>query len=334
MAYDQLADKTEWETLAVEEEKRFEREYQELVSGNRKRFESIAKEMITDGSSSVSDPMSPASTSTRTLDTDCSGLTLESVWRRPRPCKSLMEAGNSSNMSDLAPFVAALLRDKVVSDLMEETRQLKKKAKENKYQIRHERIVKKAILMVASGCDCGGDGGTIRQCCSTRPGTIYSWATKYTATSSKQCNERKVAMLQSERRCKYQDLLSCRFYVHGEHVGNFSEATNFTVKVFNSSPGMEQGAVDTVAPEVMFFFAVGHHVFGFSAKCKVSTAELLQSLGRPDFPSSDDELDWERQVDLEFLNHNIKPSSRVRFQWAQQQLPQQCSDAQSDSDQK
>jgi hypothetical protein len=277
--------------------------------------------------------ITPPSFSSRSLDTHCSALTLESVWKKPRPCKSLMEGGSS--LSELAPFVAAILRDKVVSDLMRESEKLKAEAKEHKTQKRRERIARKAIFMVAAQSEaspaCSFDDSAIRGggCC---PPAIYSWATKYTASSSKQNNDKKVALLQSESRCKFRDLLLSQFYVHGERAGCFSDdANSFSIKVYRSeeSSSLSSKKKDEAKdkkdgqPEVMFFFALGKHKYGFSTSCTSTTQDMLLELGRADFPASQDEIDWEQTIDLDFLKRNVKPESRVRFQWAEQQQQKQ-----------
>jgi hypothetical protein len=342
IAYDSLPDRIEWKALAKKDEERFEREYQEAVEKMSESTASLSEE--TDFPSDLSivnyhcevngcSSIAPPSSSSRTLGTACSDLTLESVWKKPRPCKSLMES--SANMSDLAPFVAAILRDKVVSDLMQEVTTLKLEAKRHKVQKRHERIIRKAIFMIGSSGGCGADvpkcdPGLTRLHTVTSP--IYCWATKYTASGSKRKNGKKMALLQSENKCKFSDILTCQFYVKGELTGSFErDASNFVVKVFrsNSPPPASENLSeksgktkkkDNVPPEVMFHFSVGTHVYGFSTKCKVSTQDLLQLLGRPDVPSSSaEEVDVEQAVDLSFLTNHIRPDSRVRFQWVQQQ---------------
>jgi hypothetical protein len=354
IAYDTLPDKREWEALAVEDERRFEREYQEALEKEgqenlgilskdapaNRQSDSTTSDQRTDeddeklnGSS-----ITPPSFSSRSLDTNCSDLTLESVWKKPRPCKSLLEGGSS--LSELAPFVAAILRDKVVSDLMRESDKLKAEAKEHKAQKRRERIARKAIFMVAAQhCEASPAGGTdLLDNISSRDGcppSIYCWATKYTASSSKQNNEKKVALLQSENRCKFRDLILAQFYVHGERVGCFAEdASSFSIKVYRSEESSSKkdvtGKIKDCQAEVVFFFTVGKHKYGFSTSCKSpTTQEMLLELGRADFPASEDEIDWEQAIDLDFLKRNVKPESRVRFQWAEQQQ-QQCVAAESD----
>jgi hypothetical protein len=355
IAYDTLPDKREWEALAVEDEARFEREYQQALEKEGQenlgilskdapanhQSDSTSSDQQTDEDDEKPNGSSitPPSFSSRSLDTNCSDLTLESVWKKPRPCKSLQEGGSS--LSELAPFVAAILRDKVVSDLLRESDKLKAEAKEHKTQKRRERIARKAIFMVAAPCEAGPGGAAdlIDNISSSRggcPPSIYCWATKYTASSSKQSNDKKVALLQSENRCKFRDLLLAQFYVHGERVGGFAEdASSFSIKVYRSEESSKKDVTEKKKdgqPEVMFFFTVGKHKYGFSTSCKTSSTaqEMLLELGRADFPASEDEIDWEQAIDLDFLKRNVKPESRVRFQWAEQQQQQQCVAAKSD----
>jgi hypothetical protein len=355
IAYDTLPDKREWEALAVEDEARFEREYQQELEkkGDQEKFRILSKDAPANDRSDCTpsdqrtdeddeklngSSITPPSFSSRSLDTNCSDLTLESVWKKPRPCKSLLEGGSS--LSELAPFVAAILRDKVVSDLMRESDKLKAEAKEHKTQKRRDRIARKAIFMVAAPCEAGpGGAADLIDNISSRggcPSSIYCWATKYTASSSKQSNDKKVALLQSENRCKFRDLLLAQFYVHGERVGCFAEdASSFSIKVYRSEDSSKKDVAEKKKDgqaEVMFFVTVGKHKYGFSTSCKTSSTaqEMLLELGRADFPVSEDEIDWEQAIDLDFLKRSVKPESRVRFQWAEQQQQQQCVVAESD----
>jgi hypothetical protein len=345
IAYDNLPDKTEWEDLAAQEDSRFEREYQEAVERMSHATGSISKEL----SESVETPdeMSllmerQTCSSSRTLGTMFSELTLETVWGRPRPCRSLMES-DSASLSELAPFVAAVLRDKVVSDLMQETRSLKLEAKEHKAQTRHDRIVRKAIFVIAAGgrgsgsCDAAGRGGSNRH----RDSRIFCWATKYNTAGSD--DQKMLALLEPEHKCRFRDLLSCQFYIHGQLAGCFAkDASSFAIQVLRNNEVSEDNRGEKIrdeedgggerrkneeatSPDVVFVFTVGGYSYGFSTRCKVSVPDLLLLLGRPDFPSSKDETTLEKEVDLEFMIQNIKMDSRVRFRWVVQQKEQACS---------
>jgi hypothetical protein len=226
----------------------------------------------------------------------------------------------------------------VVSDLMQETQSLKLEAKEHKEQKRHERIVRKAIFVVVAAasaaaggegrgsCEDGGPGGSDnphQQPSQTAVGDsrIFCWATKYDAAGSDA--ERASALLEPEHKCRFRDLLSCRFFVHGDFAGSFaSDASHFAVRVTRKHCGLSRGEGSGAAeengwPDVVFLFSVGGHEYGFTTRCKTSTPDLLLLLGRPDFPAAG-ETALEQEVDLEFLRQNIKLDSRVRFQFVHQ----------------
>ena len=242
---------------------------------------------------------------------DRSLLLVEERRREPDvPSKSLAECGS---MSDLAPFVAAVLRDKVLSDLLEDVQTLKAEARDLKRKHRRERILQKALLAVTTPQDASP--------IKSRAGVpVYAWAEGYSNPQelTRVPPKAQWARWQIEDRCKFKDLLLCHLMVEGESVGSLAEAHHYTVKVV--APGFGQGVGDDLDPEIVFGIALGkHHKVEFAARCKVSRDDLLILLGRPNFPANPDDIEVEQIVELDFLLTNIKPESRVRFLWAKKE---------------